>query len=74
MQPELGGDWTRDGVGLLLLRRVGERIFVGDDIVITVCSAERGRAKIGVKAPRDTAIDREEVRMRIVAGIPPPER
>jgi carbon storage regulator len=47
---------------LVLTRRQGESICVGDGIVITVLSTENGRARIGIEAPRNVQIDRTEVR------------
>jgi carbon storage regulator len=46
---------------LVLLRRQGECIVIGDDIVITVVGFERGRVRIGIQAPRHIAVDREEI-------------
>lgn len=50
--------------GLTLTRRVGEVILIGDDIRIVLCSAEHGKAAIKIEAPREVAIDREELRAR----------
>lgn len=47
---------------LVLSRKAGEKIVVGNDIVITVVEVGRGRVKIGVQAPRTTVVDRAEVR------------
>lgn len=47
---------------LCLSRKVGERIFIGDDIVITVFEAERGKARLGLEAPEHVKIYREEIR------------
>ncbi len=52
---------------LLLKRRVGERIIVNGDIVITVTAAGRGFAKLGFEAPAGVTINREEVEDRIRA-------
>jgi carbon storage regulator len=52
---------------LVLTRRQGESICVGDGIVITVLSTENGRVRIGIKAPRDVRIDRTEVRAKKLA-------
>jgi carbon storage regulator len=49
---------------LVLLRRQGECIVIGDDIVITVVGFERGRVRIGIQAPRHIAVDREEIHER----------
>jgi carbon storage regulator len=53
---------------LILSRKVGEVIYVGDAIEIHVMQVDRGgRVRIGIKAPADTRIDRAEVRLRINA-------
>jgi len=49
---------------LVLTRRPGESICVGNGIVVTVLSTENGRARIGIEAPRDVRIDRTEVRAK----------
>jgi carbon storage regulator len=46
---------------LVLMRRPGESIHIGPDIVVTLIALERNRARIGIEAPRDVIIDREEV-------------
>jgi len=46
---------------LILMRRPGESIHIGPNIVVTLVSLERNRARIGVEAPRDIAVDREEI-------------
>lgn len=51
----------------MLKRRVGERIIVNGDIVITVTAAGRGFAKLGFEAPAGVTINREEVEDRIRA-------
>jgi carbon storage regulator len=51
---------------LTLTREVGEKIIIGDDIVITVVSvSENGRVRLGIEAPRQIRIDRAEVLERI---------
>jgi carbon storage regulator len=47
---------------LVLTRRVGERIMLGDDITVEVMSMTDTKVRLGVVAPRDVDIDREEVR------------
>lgn len=49
---------------LILARKVHEKIFVGDSIVITVTRSEWGQCWIGIDAPRELAIVREEVAAR----------
>jgi len=46
---------------LVLMRRPGESIHIGPDIVVTLVALERNRARIGIQAPRDVTIDREEI-------------
>lgn len=47
---------------LILSRHVGEKILIGDDIVVMVVEIRGDRAKLGIMAPEDVAVDREEVR------------
>jgi carbon storage regulator len=49
---------------LVLMRRPGEAIHIGPDIVITLVALERNRARIGIDAPRDVTVDREEIALR----------
>ena len=46
---------------LVLMRKSGESIHIGPNIVVTLVSLERNRARIGIQAPRDIVIDREEI-------------
>jgi carbon storage regulator len=52
-------------MGLVVTRKAGEQIMIGDNIVITVIHADRGQAKINIDAPREIRVDRAEVRARI---------
>jgi carbon storage regulator len=47
---------------LILTRRQGEQIVIGDEIVIEVKSIVDNRVQIGIDAPKDVSVDREEVR------------
>ena len=49
---------------LVLTRRTDERILVGENIVVEVLEVRGGNVRIGIKAPRNVRIDREELRMR----------
>lgn len=49
---------------LVLERREGQRVCIGEDIVVEVFSANSGRVKLGVTAPEWVDIQREEVRVR----------
>ena len=46
---------------LLLTRRIGETIIIGDDVKITVVEVNGGQVKIGIDAPREISIVREEI-------------
>lgn len=46
---------------LVLSRKLGEKIRIGENIAITVVQIDHGRVRIGIEAPRDLPVDREEV-------------
>jgi len=49
---------------LVLSRRVGETIVVGDDVRITVVAVQGKKVRLAISAPPDIAVDRQEVRER----------
>ena len=51
---------------LVLTRRVGESILIGDDIVVTVLELNRDQVRIGIRAPRSVSVHREEVYQAIL--------
>ena len=51
---------------LILTRKVGESINIGNDIKVTVVSFEGGQVRLGIEAPRDVIVHREEIYNRIV--------
>ena len=58
---------------LVLSRKLGEKIFIGEDICITVVDIDRGRVRLGLECPRNVPIYREELRPGTGFVPPPPE-
>jgi carbon storage regulator len=48
---------------LILTRRLGESILIGDDIEVTVVAIESNQIRVGIKAPKEVKILREELRL-----------
>ncbi|MBS0393483.1 MAG: carbon storage regulator CsrA [Proteobacteria bacterium] len=50
---------------LILTRRVGETVMIGEDVTVTVLGVKGNQVRIGVNAPRNVAVHREEIFERI---------
>jgi carbon storage regulator len=58
---------NREITMLVLSRKLGEKIVIGDNIVITVVKIDRNQIRIGIEAPSDISIYREEIAPQRVA-------
>ena len=50
---------------LILTRRVGETVMIGDNVAVTVLGVKGNQVRVGIKAPKDTPVHREEIFERI---------
>lgn len=51
---------------LILTRRVGETLMIGDQVSVTVLGVKGNQVRIGVNAPKDVSVHREEIYQRIL--------
>lgn len=54
---------------LILTRRIGEKSFIGDEIEVVVLDVNRNQVKIGIKAPRELTVLREELFVKDKRGL-----
>ena len=50
---------------MILTRRVGETVMIGDEVTITVLGVKGNQVRVGIKAPKSVAVHREEIYERI---------
>ncbi len=50
---------------LILTRRVGESVMIGDEVTITVLGVKGNQVRVGINAPKNVAVHREEIYERI---------
>ncbi len=51
---------------LILTRRIGEKLMIGEDVTITIMAAKGNQIRIGIEAPREIQVHREEIFQRIL--------
>ena len=54
---------------LILTRRAGETVMIGSDVTITVLGVKGNQVRIGINAPKDVAVHREEIYERIQSEL-----
>jgi carbon storage regulator len=61
----IGNEILRSQSLLVLTRRIGETVTIGNDVTVTVLSVKGNQVRIGVNAPKDVPVHREEIYERV---------
>ena len=51
---------------LILTRRIGEKLVIGENVIVTVLGVKGNQIRVGIDAPRDVQVHREEIFLRIL--------
>ena len=68
------GKGSREEIMLILTRRIGESVVIGDNIKLTVLGVKGSQVRIGIDAPKNVAVHREEIYDRIKGEGSEPEK
>jgi carbon storage regulator len=63
------GKFNREITMLVLSRKLGEKIVIGDNILVTVVKIDRNQIRIGIEAPSDVPVYREEIAPQRLPGV-----